>query len=54
MDKKQATPIITYIQIQKPILSLGLANIVTLSTVSSQLECYYPPEPPLKKEKDET
>lgn len=43
MDEKQAIPNITYIQVQKPILSLSLANIFTLSAVFLQLEYYYPP-----------
>ena len=36
------------------IISLSLANKFTLSTVFLQLEYSYPPQPPQKKEKDET
>lgn len=53
-DEKQAIPNITYVQVWKSILSPSLANIFILSTVFLQLEYSHPPQPPLKKAKDET
>lgn len=53
-DEKQAIPNITHIQVQTSIISLSLANKFILSTVFLQLEYSYPPQPPQKKEKDET
>lgn len=54
MDGKQAIPNITHVQVHKTNLLLGLANVFTLSTVFLKLEYAYLPQPPQKKEKDET